>query len=374
MKTKQYLVGALLLGFGWVLAAGCGASSGGLSGRDGDSKAGAPPSSSDEPTVFPPGVDDGDGGVPARLNPLCGGGALAGSCVPDYANACSSFVPPAPEPGTGGAGGDGSSNGGAGGAGGEAGQVNASGGAGGASGAAGAAPEAEGGQPGGGGASGGAPAQGGDSAGASAGAAGQAGEASGPPPRYSCQVTREDDQLVRRCVTAGTGAANAPCFGSSDCAAGLACVTEGDAGRCLPYCCANDGACQSGAYCAERSLRKSPTDVSGSEPPRVPVCVPADNCSLEERFPCASGGDCRCKNGTACLVVRSDGTTSCVKPGSGEQGDPCPCAWNHVCSSVTNECVKICHTDPKRDDCGAQKCQASSELPDHFGVCVGPSP
>jgi hypothetical protein len=72
------------------------------------------------------------------------------------------------------------------------------------------------------------------------------------------------------------------------------------------------------------------------------------------------------------MVVRDDGTTTCMKPGTGEQGDACPCAWNHVCSSVTQQCIKICRTDPTKNDCGAQKCQASSELPQNFGLCVGP--
>jgi hypothetical protein len=71
-------------------------------------------------------------------------------------------------------------------------------------------------------------------------------------------------------------------------------------------------------------------------------------------------------------VVRADGTTTCRVPGTGKQGDACPCAWNHVCSSVTQKCVKICNTDPAKDECAPQKCQASSELPQSFGVCVGP--
>ena len=100
--------------------------------------------------------------------------------------------------------------------------------------------------------------------------------------------------------------------------------------------------------------------------------MPADACSLEDQFPCPAGTDCRCKGDTACMVVRDDGTTTCTKPGSGQQGDACPCAWNHVCSSVTQQCIKICRTDPAKNDCGAQKCQASSELPQNFGVCVGP--
>jgi hypothetical protein len=81
------------------------------------------------------------------------------------------------------------------------------------------------------------------------------------------------------------------------------------------------------------------------------------------------------------MVVRADGTTTCRVPGTGEQGDPCSvgpgativtaCAWNHVCSSVTQKCVKICNIDAAEDECAPQKCQASSELPQNFGVCVG---
>jgi hypothetical protein len=180
------------------------------------------------------------------------------------------------------------------------------------------------------------------------------------------------DDLQRQCQRAGAGVVNAPCFSAADCQAGLACVSEGDAGRCLRYCCAGDGNCSPGTYCADQPLRKLTSDTSGTESPRVPVCVPADDCSLEDKFPCPPGTDCRCPGDTACLVVRADGTTTCRVPGTGKQGDACPCAWNHVCSSVTQKCVKICNTDPAKDECAPQKCQASSELPQSFGVCVGP--
>jgi hypothetical protein len=132
------------------------------------------------------------------------------------------------------------------------------------------------------------------------------------------------------------------------------------------YCCSQQTSCGANTYCAERQLR-SP---AGTEPVPVPVCVPADACSLDEQYPCASD-QCRCTGDTACMLVRS-GTTTCLKPGTGQQGDACPCAWNHLCSSVTNQCVKICHTDPSKSECGTQKCQASDELPANFGVCVGP--
>jgi hypothetical protein len=245
----------------------------------------------------------------------------------------------------------------------------ASGGEGGASGTDAAGADNGGAEPaGGGGAQGGA----GNDGGASAG---QGGEAGSPPTEqasYSCQITRENNQPFGACVPAGKGAANAPCFNAADCAPTFACVTEGDAGRCLRYCCDLETECDSGSYCADRPLRKSPLDQSDAEPPRVPVCVPADGCSLEDPFPCPPGVSCRCKGDTACMVVRDQGTTTCLEPGNGKAGEACPCAWNHMCSQATNQCLKICRTDPSQNDCGEQKCQASSELPKNFGVCVGP--
>jgi len=286
-----------------------------------------------------------------ELNALCGVGMAAGTCVPDDGAACSTYMPP--ESGTGGAGGENATGGagagaGAGGAGGEggAGATTAAGGANGEAGASGGG-----------------------------GAGGEGGSGLGEPgalAAYSCQVTRQSNQVLRQCVPAGAGKVNAPCFSAADCAPSFACVTENDAGRCLPYCCKQDSTCTSGTYCAERPLRKAESDTGSAEPPRVPVCVPADACSLEDPFPCPSGSECRCKGDTACMVVRDDGTTTCLKPGAGKQGDACPCAWDHVCSSVTQQCIKICRTDPTKDDCGTQKCQASSELPQNFGVCVGP--
>jgi hypothetical protein len=213
--------------------------------------------------------------------------------------------------------------------------------------------------------------------GAAAGAGGVSGEGGqgepADPSLYGCQVVRQNNQPVRQCELAGTGQENAPCFSAADCAAGLACVTEGEAGRCLFYCCSLDAECGPGTYCAERQQRKATGNTNNADPAPVPVCVPADACSLDEEYPCPDGKDCRCKGDTACMVVRN-GTTTCLQPGDGLQGDPCPCAHGHLCSSVTNQCVKICHVDPAQTkaECGDQKCQASAELPPNFGICVGP--
>ncbi len=355
MRTsRRFAVGLLFLTFAWVLSGGCASSDNGRapSGNSGTTGGTTGGTQGNPPLIVKADASGIDGGLVNDLNPLCGGPDV-GTCLPDFDKACSGYIPPVI--GAGGGANGGGENGGGGGDG-EAGMSGTATPQGGASGASGGAET-------------------GGASGLNGGASGEGGNGASNPPElsaYSCQVVRENNKLSRQCVAAGTGNENAPCFSAGDCAPGFACVTAGDAGRCLPYCCDQNSNCTSGTYCAEQPLRRGAADASSADQPRVPVCVPADACSLEEQFPCPAGSDCRCKGDTACMVVRNDATTTCLKPGAGQQGDACPCAWNHVCSSGTNQCVKICHTDPTKNDCGTQKCQASSELPPNFGVCVGP--
>lgn len=363
--SKLFAVGGLLMSFAWALASGCSSANRDGNGADGPSGGTMPAEGGDGATIITPPTAGTGGSTGSNLNPLCGDGPA--QCLPDNPDTCDNYEPSEDPPSAAGAGGEAGEGGGA--------------NAGGASG------QSEGGSPNepsggvGGQAQGGAPQGGQSSGGVPSGGAGEGGDSSiEPPAMFGCQVIRVGNQLERKCQVAGDGAINAPCFSAADCRAGLACVSEGEAGRCLQYCCAGDGNCSEGTYCADQPLRKPSSDTSSSEPPRVPVCVPADGCSLEDKFPCPDGSECRCKGDTACMVVRADGTTTCRVPGTGLQGDPCatslsasaPCAWNHVCSSVTQKCVKICHLDPAKDECAPQKCQASSELPQNFGVCVGP--
>ncbi|MCA9598613.1 MAG: hypothetical protein KC776_35120 [Myxococcales bacterium] len=189
----------------------------------------------------------------------------------------------------------------------------------------------------------------------------------GPAPAAGCFVKRDAGEPVTECAPAGTGGTAAPCVSSSDCAPGFACVGEGSAAQCRPFCCSGASACESGTYCAERGLRD---DSMGATPQMVPVCIQADDCSLDEPYPCPPNKQCKCKEGTACTVVSSDGTTSCVQPGTGQAGEACPCAPGHVCSLEKKTCIKICSTDSAAAECGSGKCQSVSYLPKGFGVCV----
>jgi hypothetical protein len=348
---------AVLLGLAW----GCSASNdsgpvrNGSGGNTGIGEAG-----NDVQILSPESGEAGEGSL--DLNPLCG---HAPRCVPDQARECSSFVPPTltSDAGVDSSVGSTSSPAGQSGEGGGAGQSSG----GGAGGAAGASAES-------------------GAGGASAGAAGGPTE---PSPEFSCQVVRSTDapeSVEAQCAVVGSGGVNAPCITSSDCGwdkngGALGCIGDANAGLCEPYCCRGDDTCAVGSYCAERPLRDALTNDQGLGPDQtavarlmIPVCVPAQNCDLSAPYPCPAGTQCACASGTACIVVRADGTTTCAVPGTGKAGDSCspaaPCAWGHVCSVATNQCLKLCYTRGA-ETCGTGTCQASAELPDGWGVCVG---
>jgi len=197
--------------------------------------------------------------------------------------------------------------------------------------------------------------------------------------RYACQVHRVGSGRTATCGPAGSGTANAPCVSAADCAPGWACVGDAKAALCRRYCCSgsegSDGSnreagassCDEGNYCAARPLRD---DADSADPLEVPVCVPAEKCLLSEPYPCPPNSMCTCPAGTACTVVRNDGTTGCLEPGDGVQGAPCspaaPCAAGYFCSRGTDRCVKLCLTTaaPSASPCGAGKCQSSPGLPE----------
>jgi hypothetical protein len=190
---------------------------------------------------------------------------------------------------------------------------------------------------------------------------------------FACRIQRSGAERVRECAPSGSGAVDAPCVSSADCRPGLACVGEDSAGRCRPLCCNMPAACATGTYCAERPLRDEASSANASEPLNVPVCVPADDCSLADPFPCPVDRECKCQADLACMLVGSDGTTSCIEPGTGKAGESCPCAWGHVCSQATGTCLKLCATTAQNAECGSGKCLAATQLPVGWGVCAGPS-
>ncbi len=215
--------------------------------------------------------------------------------------------------------------------------------------------------------------------GGAAGLGGMAGSVSIPsdsgslePSGYSCHVVSIGGERRRSCELSGQGGPDAPCLSPAGCAAGLTCVGEGASGRCRPYCCRGATSCDGETFCSEEPV------VGGTQDLTAPVCVRAEQCNLAEAYPCPDGTDCQCSGGTACMVVGS-GITSCVAPGTGEEGDPCnpseqaSCAWGHYCHP-TERCVKLCSTVSTKDECGTGRlCLSpaqSGSLPPDFGICT----
>ncbi|HQB42570.1 MAG TPA: hypothetical protein PLV85_03155 [Polyangiaceae bacterium] len=195
------------------------------------------------------------------------------------------------------------------------------------------------------------------------------------PQRMSCQVAADGfGQRETTCVAAGTGIDNEPCVSSADCAAGHTCVGDINVGVCRAYCCLNAESCVEGTYCGIMRSRDALTADPESEL-LLPVCIPASDCEL---LPGAEGNN-RCAEGLMCSVVRSNGTTACVLPGTTMKGEPCgpsdsqksPCAEGFVCSKTTNTCLALCRVgDPTA--CGNGVCQSGTGgLPEPYGICVG---
>jgi hypothetical protein len=218
-----------------------------------------------------------------------------------------------------------------------------------------------------------APGQGGMGGEPTAGNGGSAGDGNGTGLDVACHLLDEGGHVVRGCAASGAGGLDAPCLSPANCAPGFTCVGEGASGLCRPYCCQGDQvSCGAGTYCAPRAVVGSRD--AGLEPLEAPVCVRADQCKLSEEYPCPAGATCQCAQGTACVPVRADGTTSCIVPGTGTTGDACggpfSCSYGHVCSR-SRGCLKLCSTVSTRVQCAdGEFCQALAGFPDDVGVCI----
>jgi hypothetical protein len=183
----------------------------------------------------------------------------------------------------------------------------------------------------------------------------------GDPSNTTCQIVATNDGPVAECLAPGMFQEGEPCEKASNCAGSLGCVRMGsDVGVCRNYCCADREACAPGTYCTLGAMAE---DVMSAAPIQIPVCAPATPCTLLD--------DTTCKDGLTCTLVRADGTTSCVEPGLGKHGDPCPCSAGQVCVLSSGTCRTLCHLGSK--DCPSKMlCQGGSDgFPSGIGVCVG---
>ena len=180
----------------------------------------------------------------------------------------------------------------------------------------------------------------------------------GPP--TSCQLVPVKGGVEAACLPAGVFQQGEPCESTANCAPGLGCARrDSNVGVCLPYCCNDIESCGADTYCTPADMAD---DAINPQPVRIPVCVPVVPCKLLD--------DSMCTQGRTCTLVRADGTTSCVEPGLGKEGEGCPCAAGHVCVLSSNTCRQLCHVGG--NDCtNGGVCQGGSAgFPSGIGLCV----
>ncbi len=201
----------------------------------------------------------------------------------------------------------------------------------------------------------------------SGGGGGQGGAGGGqgggsPPAEGNCVLSVDEEAVVSGTCGPMVGEAvdSDPCLSAADCGPGLGCVAPG---VCRPYCCGALEDCPVDTYCDPVAIAEGDLPNNGTIAPEIPVCIPATHCTLLD--------DTTCPDDMTCTIVRQDGTTSCVEPGDGKIGDPCPCAAGHVCSTGKNTCHQLCHIGSQVDCPEGYSCfGGTTAYPNDFGICA----
>ena len=185
-------------------------------------------------------------------------------------------------------------------------------------------------------------------------------------PAQTCELVAAEGVLTPTCGFPGEGQYNQPCMNVKNCAAGLGCavvatpIANQTGGACLDYCCGNFEECPKDTYCTKQHVAEAP-DLD------IPVCILATKCTLLD--------DSTCPETLTCAIVRADGTTSCVVPGPGKDGEPCNaeglCAAGYTCLKLVSTCKQLCRLD-HAEDCpmGSTCLSGSGEYPDNYGTCT----
>jgi hypothetical protein len=193
-----------------------------------------------------------------------------------------------------------------------------------------------------------------------------AGTSDEPTPTLGCYIKPGGASVVTECAQVGLAEVGVACNDSTDCDALLACVEVNGQAVCRPVSCALPIQCPSGNFYQEAPLRVAGVTRADI---KVPVCLPNDHCMLLAMpNPCPLG--------EVCAVVGGEGETTCIIPGTAQQGDWCDeatrCAEGLLCSKFKNQCVKLCHVGSGTAECPGGMCQGGNRsVPYGFGICVG---
>lgn len=155
-------------------------------------------------------------------------------------------------------------------------------------------------------------------------------------------------QVVPTCQPAGAVPPGGACAAQTDCGPGSLCVQS----VCRKLCCGGDWTgCNSDTEHCIQGLSISNGN-GGTVASGAMLCLPIDTCDALDPESCPLEGQ-------SCLIVDPTGATACVQPGTGEQGDACPCKGGFLC--VAKECRRLCKAV---EGGGEPGCEAGE------GICV----
>ncbi len=154
----------------------------------------------------------------------------------------------------------------------------------------------------------------------------------GCPADKTCFPELSGDTTAPACISAGGGENGAPCTALSDCGPGFVCTSATD-GVCRKLCCGGDwsGCADADERCLQKLSLKDPSGKTVAT--NAWLCVSANNCDALDPSLCPVEGQ-------ACQIIDGTGATLCLKDGTGDQGEPCPCKGGFVC--VAKACRRLC--------------------------------
>lgn len=153
------------------------------------------------------------------------------------------------------------------------------------------------------------------------------------------------------CLGAGTGQSGTACQNFDQCAPGFLCA----AGQCRKLCCGGDWTgCPQDESCFQNLAvgdGNGGTIASGAM-----LCLPVNTCDALDPASCAA-----VVAGTSCQIVDPTGATACLKEGTGDSGEACPCKGGFLC--VDSECRRLCKATAEG---GAPACEEGEGICVHF--------
>jgi hypothetical protein len=161
--------------------------------------------------------------------------------------------------------------------------------------------------------------------------------------------------IIATCRTVGTGVSGDACDEWTDCARGYGCPD----GQCRKLCCGADWSedvCDPGEGCYRELFYAIEGDPNTDEDDREEstgafLCYPT-GCDVFRSSECAGGRDCK--------IIDPKGTTACVPPTAGDEGERCtpPIVCGPELSCVGNPGEERCRRLCRAEECGEPGCSA----------------